>query len=380
MIFIFKDLYKINSIFCVLGEEKLIDEVDGKDSIFKCDHCDYITHMQEVRGVHMYEKHNDSTKVMWYKCDKCNYKCKQRRTMEVHQNKKHGNSKSQDKIFKFDEEPPKEDKITFQFEEQDLLNKDPKDLKIVPTKVLLQCEQCPEPKRTFAYYAALKIHNGKHHPNTEIDFIKRVIEGNDGLYALMISEEGQKTLFTCHVCDQIFHMEDLYGLHLKKAHGDTSRLLYFNCDKCDYRAQSRGNLVNHKRLVHENYRPKKCSQCERRFGTKAALEDHIQSAHGTEGHLCNDCGKLFSSKKLLDRHHVWYHNPEKAGGPATCHICGKVSAHKYALTKHIYRVHKKFDKKIHGPCHLCGKSFYEKRSLKIHLMKVHGQLYNMDEK
>ena len=365
------------------GEETLLDEFDGKDSIFKCDHCEYITHMQEVRGVHMYEKHNDSTKLMWYKCDKCNFKCKQRRTMENHQNKKHNLKSSQDETIGIDDKDKpvaKEEKPAFQFEEQDLFNKDPKDLKIVPTKVLLQCEHCPEPKRTFAYYSALKIHYAKHHPDSAIDFVKKVIEGNDGLWDLMKSEEGQRTLYTCDLCDQIFHMADLFGLHMKKSHGDSSKLLFFSCDKCDYRAQSRGNLVNHKRLVHENYRPKKCQHCDRRFGTKAALEDHVQSAHSTEGHLCVDCGKMFASKKMLDRHHLWYHNPDKAGGPATCHICGKTSAHKYALTKHIYRVHKKHDMKMWGPCHICGKRFFERRCLKIHLMKVHGELYNGEER
>ena len=89
--------------------------------------------------------------------------------MENHQNKKHNLKSSKDETIGIaDKDKPaaaKEEKPAFQFEEQDLFNKDPKDLKIVPTKVLLQCEHCPEPKRTFAYYSALKIHYGKRYQN-----------------------------------------------------------------------------------------------------------------------------------------------------------------------------------------------------------------------
>ena len=98
-------------------------------------------------------------------------------------------------------------------------------------------------------------------------------------------------------------------------------------------------------------------------------------SHNPEGILCNDCGKIFSSPKLLKRHELWHHNPEQAGGPVPCHICGKISMHKYALQKHIQRVHRKSEKNLMDggtPCHICGKVYAEKKSLKNHLSKVHS--------
>ena len=64
--------------------------------------------------------------------------------------------------------------------------------------------------------------------------------------------------------------------------------------------------------MHENYKPKKCPQCDRRFSTKALLEEHVMRSHNPEGILCNDCGKIFSSSKLLKRHELWHQNPEQA--------------------------------------------------------------------
>ena len=162
---------------------------------------------------------------------------------------------------------------------------------------------------------------------------------------------------------------------MEKEHNDSSKLVYVSCDKCNYQTKTRGNLINHKRLVHENYKPKKCNLCDRRFATKALLDEHKERSHNPEGILCNDCGKIFKSPKLLKRHELWHHKPEQAGGPVPCQICGKMSMHKYALQKHIHRVHKKkiiLDGDLSGtPCHVCGKSYAEKKSLKQHLSKVH---------
>ena len=200
-----------------------------------------------------------------------------------------------------------------------------------------------------------------------------IIKGNDGLEDTFAKEDGDDRVYTCEYCDYITHMADLFGIHTEKEHNDSSKLVFVKCDKCGYTSKTRGNLINHKRLVHENYKPKKCTQCDRRFSTKALLEEHLMRSHNPEGILCNDCGKIFSSPKLLKRHELWHHNPEQAGGPVPCHICGKISMHKYALQKHIARVHRKKEASDDGtPCHICGKTYAEKKSLKTHLAKVHA--------
>ena len=114
------------------------------------------------------------------------------------------------------------------------------------------------------------------------------------------------------VCFILSHLSDLRGLHMEKEHNDPSKLVFVKCDKCEYTSKSRGSLVNHKRIVHENYRPKKCDfpNCEKRFPTKSCLEDHIMRVHSANEILCNDCGKLFASPSMLRRHARWHHNPD----------------------------------------------------------------------
>ncbi len=76
--------------------EVLIKEIDGKSSTFKCDHCDYVSSHDDLRGLHMIREHNDYSKVVVFKCDKCDFDCKSRRAMAKHK-KDHENGKASPK-------------------------------------------------------------------------------------------------------------------------------------------------------------------------------------------------------------------------------------------------------------------------------------------
>ena len=336
-------------------EEKLIKEVNGK--IFKCDYCDYVTSHSDLRGLHMQKEHKDLSKIIWFRCQFCDFKCKTRKSILNHKHKHKDGTLEEAKFqYKIIENSPETcEKV--------------EDMKIISTKVVLQCQKC-ENHKEFNYFHALKAHFESVHNGSKIDFKKRVIQGNDGLQDLFQNEDGNCELYSCDHCDYTTHMKDLCGIHMEKEHKDPSKLVYVQCDKCSYSSKSRGNLINHKRLVHENYKPKKCGNCGKRFSTKSLLEEHIQRFHSPEGILCNDCGKIFASQKLLKRHELWHHSPEAAGGPTPCHICGKISIHKFALHKHILRVHRKEDS-LKQNCDICGKSYCDRKTLKMHMSKVH---------
>lgn len=236
-----------------------------------------------------------------------------------------------------------------------------------------------KPRKIFLHFLG---HFEASHKGKPVKFSKKVIAGNDGLEELFADVDGDDKLYNCSHCDYITHMADLCGLHMEKEHNDSSALVYVNCDKCKYVSKSRGNLINHKRLVHENYKPKKCNLCDKRFASKALLDEHMARSHNPEGILCPDCGKTFTSPKLLKRHELWHHKPDEAGGPVPCDICGKISMHRFALQKHIQRVHKRKEKRLllgldssdKIACHVCGKMYSDRRSLKSHLSKQHPEV------
>ena len=54
--------------------------------------------------------------------------------------------------------------------------------------------------------------------------------------------------------------------------------------------------------MHENYKPKKCPQCDRRFSTKALLEEHVMRSHNPEGILCITVRAHASAAQLAGDH------------------------------------------------------------------------------
>lgn len=356
------------------GKELLIKEVDGNEATFKCTHCDYVTTHQHLRGLHMQKEHNDVSKLVFFKCDQCDLKFKQRRSLKKHK-EDHKSGKIENKkklVYKFIESTDS-GPIKIKFKDMELQGQ--RDMIIIPSTVMLICLVC-EGEKELRNFHCVKTHFEKNHPGQELKFTKRVIKGNDGLEDFVAGDtpEGQPCeIYKCDHCDFATHMADVRGIHMEKDHNDGSKLVFAKCDKCDYRTKSRGNLVNHKRIVHEGYKPKKCEHCDKRFSTKSLLEDHVMRVHQAGEILCNDCGKLFASPSALTRHELWHHNPEKAGGPVPCDKCGKISIHRLALQKHINRVHKKQERsKSDIMCNVCGKSYVEKKSLKLHMLKAHG--------
>uniref|UniRef100_A0A2A4IYH1 Uncharacterized protein n=1 Tax=Heliothis virescens TaxID=7102 RepID=A0A2A4IYH1_HELVI len=114
--------------------------------------------------------------------------------------------------------------------------------------------------------------------------------------------------------------------------------LHYSCSQCAYRARTKYALLVHERS-HSGVRPLSCSHCaatffnssnlashkrrhlppayhcqlcERSFRFKEALQNHLATQHSTaKPHICNSCGKAFSTRKMICRHERRVHNRPK---------------------------------------------------------------------
>ena len=76
----------------------------------------------------------------------------------------------------------------------------------------------------------------------------------------------------------------------------------------------------------------KCTFCERTFEHKQGMETHLRIDHfGEDVYQCDDCRRMFKSKKSL-----WQHRSREHRGQIwRCTACGKILKRKENLVKHM---------------------------------------------
>uniref|UniRef100_A0A8C6S8Y9 C2H2-type domain-containing protein n=1 Tax=Neogobius melanostomus TaxID=47308 RepID=A0A8C6S8Y9_9GOBI len=113
-----------------------------------------------------------------------------------------------------------------------------------------------------------------------------------------------------------------------------------------------------------------CPVCQKRFGTKQILENHIRVHTGERPFSCSTCEKTFAQKSALD-YHMRTHTGDK---PYSCSMCDKTFVHKGHLQTHT-RSHTG-DKPY--SCSHCPKTFSRKNNLQVH-MRTHRESAAADE-
>lgn len=108
-----------------------------------------------------------------------------------------------------------------------------------------------------------------------------------------------------------------------------------------------------------------CKLCNS-YVVSSLIDQHNSDVHGNMDRLvCQDCGKLFTSKRSL-----FGHKKEKHSGPVEvfpCVDCGKNFSRKANLKAHRDSLH--FGKKF--PCSFCERIFTNRSSMNQHIKKTH---------
>ena len=215
----------------------------------------------------------------------------------------------------------------------------------------------------------------------------------------------EHSMISCEVCGEKFTSKLRLKKHTISFHDgkDYSKMrdgeLSRECDrlcKCNIKFENVKEKLNHFKLVHLNY--KACPICGKAVGQRGGHicleeEEERKRKKAEETHVCQLCGKVYSSMASLDYHNRTIHSKNEA----TCQFCGKVFDHEIALKSHIHRSHREItpcdlcgamvkhmkthlqtvhldDSEKNHQCSECGKGFDNKDSLKRHMMNAHLKL------
>nr|CAH7750397.1 unnamed protein product [Callosobruchus chinensis] len=172
---------------------------------------------------------------------------------------------------------------------------------------------------------------------------------------------GEKS-FICNHCGKTFITKHALSNHLslhKLQDVDTFNL---TCKTCNSIFNSKASLRNHLNKHSERSKEFLCNECGKEFWTKSLLDSHLKIHLGIKPYICEICSKGFPTKNSLQKHNL-VHTGEK---PVSCIVCEKTFSQKGHL---IYHMRKHSGERPYN-CTYCNKSFNHTGSLKVHI-RIH---------
>ncbi|KAG7213198.1 hypothetical protein KM043_002512 [Ampulex compressa] len=197
-----------------------------------------------------------------------------------------------------------------------------------------------------------RLHDG----NYTCDICQTVFEQKSKILRHITSKHSFHRPFKCSACEKTFKYKcDLKAHRLVHQELDTS--LLHCCDKCEYRTKTKNNLKSHYIRRHTDDYKFACEHCGKRFKMEWDLKFHI-GTHGSSQHMCDICGKFYTSNYSLYKHRKVAHlNDYKF----QCTVCNKRLLTQENLDNHMQQHSMTYE------CKECGKVFASKRYLATHV-------------
>lgn len=201
--------------------------------------------------------------------------------------------------------------------------------------------------------------------------------------------------YACRVCDKTFRTPDHLKYH-NETHAQTQVKL--DCPQCPKKFRNKITLRAHIRETHRGLEaPHVCADCGKGFFSMAKYETHMRIHTNELPFECDQCGKRFRLKENMLKHqrlthsdvknfycelcdtyfkrsgahkaHMERTHPEGDKAPITCvcPVCGKGFSHKSFLRRH-HRVH---ESRVQFSCAMCIATFSRKDNMFRHLRIMH---------
>ncbi|XP_060533642.1 MDS1 and EVI1 complex locus protein EVI1-A-like isoform X2 [Cylas formicarius] len=172
--------------------------------------------------------------------------------------------------------------------------------------------------------------------------------------------------FKCEKCTKIFTNLVEYQTHMESVK-DAPECDYEQCDICLQKLR-RGDLRNHKEEQHSSH---VCEECGKSFSSLIALKSHQRNVHPKESYPCPHCEKVLKTMNSLQCHIRHVHKEEddrEQYQKFMCDRCPKRYEKRSSLERHL----KWHDNIRDYECEQCYKSFFTSNELLCHARLMHS--------
>ncbi|CAL9705003.1 unnamed protein product [Knipowitschia caucasica] len=255
-----------------------------------------------------------------------------------------------------------------------------------------QCPQCPEtlPSNQALMRHQIRVHNFPVKTKVECELCGRTFAHPSGLIYHMRSEHFEEKPFSCEECGAKFAANSSLKNHMRLHTGEKP----YSCTECDQSFTAAAGLAYHVKKKHAQGKMYVCQYCKSEFAQSIELTRHVRTHTGDRPYVCRECGKGFTQAKGLSDHLQLAHRelrdcqkcclsfpslPEyqrhvheaHPGDFHQCPECGRVFASLSLLNKH---------KATHAgsklfTCDLCNKS-YQLSGLWYHNRTTHSDVFS----
>ncbi|XP_049573740.1 zinc finger protein 408 isoform X2 [Syngnathus scovelli] len=140
----------------------------------------------------------------------------------------------------------------------------------------------------------------------------------------------RECLFSCPHCDKTFGLKQDLHEHLV-IHTEGKPYVCECCSKAfGHRSSLRNHRLLHCRLIYPQPSKLQCTICPKLLANSGSLRNHMKLHTEEKPHICQYCGKCFNQKGNLDSH-LRIHNGER---PYPCPECDQRFAQKPELRRH----------------------------------------------
>ena len=138
------------------------------------------------------------------------------------------------------------------------------------------------------------------------------------------------TSFKCGLCPRTFHSEKNRTIHFKQVHLKQHRALY-SVDKCNFSCNDFGIIKVHQFDDHGTGKEARCKNCNKKFGNYRVFERHIKICTLPKDKECPVCSKAYKDTERLATHMDTAH---KGTPKLICDQCGKIFSSKDSIRVH----------------------------------------------